>query len=53
MSYVKDLLGDTPYYIYLDRKEEYELVPRGERRLDERKEAGHHSNRAGKPDSRV
>ena len=53
MSYVKNLLGDMPYYIYLERKEEYELVPRGERRLDECEEAGHHSHRAGKSDSRV
>ena len=53
MSYVKDMLGDTPYSVYLERKEEYELVSRGERRLDERKEAGHHSHRASEPDSRV
>ena len=53
MSYVKDMLGDTPYSVYLERKEEYELVSRGKRRLDERKEASNYSNRAGEPDSRV
>ena len=53
MSYVKHLLGDTPYRIVIERKEEYELVPRSERSLAGRKEAGHHSHRAGKPDSRV
>ena len=48
MSYIKHEMGDTPYYIILERKAEYELVPRSERSLAERKEAGHHSHRAGR-----